>query len=94
VRVASGRTYHVKFNPPKVAGKDDATGEDLIQRADDREETVRKRLGVYHAQTKPLVEYYKQWAASGDSRAPKYRRVDGMGSVDAIRAASLAALKS
>jgi adenylate kinase len=94
VHVASGRTYHVKFNPPKVAGKDDATGEDLIQRDDDREETVRKRLDVYHAQTKPLVEYYKQWAASGDPHAPKYRRVDGMGSVDAIRAASLAALKS
>ena len=92
--VASGRTYHVKFNPPKVAGKDDVTGEDLIQRDDDREETVRKRLDVYHAQTKPLVEYYERWAASGDPRAPKYRRVDGMGSVDAIRAAALAALKS
>ena len=92
--VASGRTYHVKFNPPKVAGKDDVTGEDLIQRDDDREETVRKRLDVYHAQTKPLFEYYERWAASGDARAPKYRRVDGMGSVDAIRAAALAALKS
>jgi adenylate kinase len=92
--VASGRTYHVKFNPPKVEGKDDVTGEDLIQRDDDREETVRKRLDVYHAQTKPLVEYYQQWAASGDARAPKYRRVDGMGAVDAIRAACLAALKS
>jgi adenylate kinase len=92
--VASGRTYHVKFNPPKVAGKDDVTGEDLIQRDDDREETVKKRLDVYHAQTKPLVEYYERWAASGDARAPKYRRVDGMGSVDAIRAAALAALKS
>jgi adenylate kinase len=92
--VASGRTYHVKFNPPKVAGKDDVTGEDLIQRDDDREETVRKRLDVYHAQTKPLVEYYERWAASGDPRAPKYRRVEGMGSVDAIRMAALAALKS
>jgi adenylate kinase len=92
--VASGRTYHVKFNPPKVAGKDDVTGEDLIQRDDDREETVKKRLDVYHAQTKPLVDYYERWAASGDPRAPKYRRVDGMGSVDAIRAAVLAALKS
>ncbi len=92
--VASGRTYHVKFNPPKVAGKDDVTGEDLIQRDDDREETVRKRLDVYHAQTKPLVEYYERWAASGDPRAPKYRRVEGMGSVDAIRTAALAALKS
>jgi len=94
VHVASGRTYHVRFNPPKVAGKDDVTGEDLIQRDDDREETVRKRLDVYHAQTKPLVEYYERWAASGDPRAPKYRRVEGMGSVDAIRTAALAALKS
>ena len=94
VHLASGRTYHVKFNPPKVAGKDDVTGEELIQRDDDREETVRKRLDVYHAQTKPLVEYYERWAASGDPRAPKYRRVDGMGSVDAIRTACLAALKS
>jgi adenylate kinase len=91
--LASGRTYHVKFNPPKVAGKDDITGEDLIQREDDREETVKKRLDVYHAQTKPLVDYYRQWAATGDPRAPKYRRVDGLGSVDAIRAACLAALK-
>ena len=91
--LASGRTYHVKFNPPKVAGKDDVTGEDLIQREDDREETVRKRLDVYHAQTKPLVAYYRQWAETGDPRAPKYRRVDGMGTVDAIRTACLAALK-
>jgi len=91
--LASGRTYHVKFNPPKIAGKDDVTGEDLIQREDDREETVRKRLDVYHAQTKPLVDYYRQWADTGDPRAPKYRRVDGMGSVDAIRTACLAALK-
>jgi adenylate kinase len=94
VHVASGRTYHVKFNPPRVAGKDDVTGEGLIQRDDDREETVRKRLDVYHAQTKPLVAYYEQWTASGDARAPKYRRVDGMGGVDAIRASCLAALKS
>ena len=93
VHVASGRTYHVKFNPPKVAGKDDVTGEDLIQRDDDTEETVRKRLEVYHAQTKPLVEYYEKWAASADPRAPKYRRIDGMGSVDAVRAACLAALR-
>jgi adenylate kinase len=89
---ASGRTYHVKFNPPKVAGKDDVTGEELIQRADDGEETVRKRLAIYHEQTKPLVEYYKRWEASGDPRAPKYRRVDGMGSVEAIRDSVLAAL--
>ena len=93
VHLASGRTYHVKYNPPKVAGKDDVTGEALIQRDDDREDTVRKRLEVYHAQTKPLVDYYERWAATGDSRAPRYRRVDGMGSVDAIRTACLAALK-
>jgi adenylate kinase len=89
---ASGRTYHVKFNPPKVAGKDDVSGDELVQRADDGEETVRKRLAIYHAQTKPLVAYYKQWEASGDPRAPKYRRVDGMGSVEAIRDSVLAAL--
>jgi adenylate kinase len=94
VHLASGRTYHVKFNPPRVAGKDDVTGEDLIQRADDTEETVMKRLGVYHAQTKPLVDYYQQWAASGDARAPRHRRVDGTGNVEAIRDACLAALKS
>ena len=94
VHVASGRTYHVKFNPPKVAGKDDGTGDTLIQRDDDREETVRKRLEVYHAQTRPLVDYYKRWAATGDARAPKHRRVDGVGGVDAIRDACLAALAS
>ncbi len=92
--LASGRTYHVRFNPPKVAGKDDITGEDLVQRDDDKEETVKKRLSVYHAQTKPLVEYYERWAATGDARAPKYRRVNGMGGVEAIRDACLAALKS
>ena len=92
--VASGRTYHIVFNPPKVPGKDDVTGEPLIQRPDDREETVRKRLEVYRAQTKPLVAYYEKWAASGDSRAPKYRRIDGMADVDAVRAACLAALTS
>jgi len=94
VHVASGRTYHIVYNPPKVAGKDDVTGEDLIQRPDDREETVRKRLDVYRAQTKPLVDYYGKWAASGDPRAPKYRKIDGTGDVDAVRAACLAALKS
>jgi adenylate kinase len=94
VHVASGRTYHVKFNPPKVPGKDDVTGEDLIQRDDDKEETVKKRLAVYHAQTKPLVEYYERWGATGDPRAPKYRRVNGMGSVEAVRDACLAALKT
>ena len=85
VHVASGRTYHVVFNPPKVAGKDDETGEDLIQRADDAEETVLKRLEVYHAQTKPLVNFYNQWAASGAAGAPKYVKVAGVGKVDAIR---------
>ena len=93
VHTASGRTYHVVFNPPKVAGKDDATGEDLIQREDDKEETVRKRLSVYHSQTKPLVEFYSQWAATGDARAPKYRKVNGVGPLDGIREAVLTALK-
>ena len=90
--VASGRTYHVKFNPPKVAGKDDVSGEDLIQRDDDKEDTVKRRLDVYHAQTKPLVAYYQRWGASGDTRAPKYRKVNGIGSVESIRDACLAAL--
>ena len=90
----SGRTYHIKFNPPKLTGKDDVTGEDLIQRDDDKEETVRKRLAVYHAQTEPLVAYYAEWAAQGDPAAPRYRRVDGMGTVDEIRKAVLAALES
>ncbi|HYQ98702.1 MAG TPA: nucleoside monophosphate kinase, partial [Casimicrobiaceae bacterium] len=94
VHIASGRTYHVKFNPPRAAGKDDVTGEALIQREDDSEETVKKRLQVYHAQTEPLVDYYLRWAASGDPRAPRHRRVDGMGSVEAIKTACLAALRS
>jgi adenylate kinase len=81
----SGRTYHVTFNPPKVAGKDDVTGEPLVQREDDKEETVKKRLAVYHQQTEPLVEYYRKWSASGDARAPKYHRVDGIGTVDEVR---------
>ena len=88
----SGRTYHVVFNPPKVAGKDDVTGEDLVQREDDREETVRKRLDVYLAQTAPLVEYYTKWAQSGDGQAPRYARVSGVGSVDAITQRVMAAL--
>ena len=92
VHVASGRTYHVKFNPPKVAGKDDVTGEDLIQRDDDKEETVRKRLEVYQSQTRPLVDYYSKWAATGDANAPRYRKIDGTGSVDQITARALAAL--
>jgi adenylate kinase len=92
VHVASGRTYHVRFNPPKVAGKDDATGEDLIQRDDDREETVKKRLEVYHSQTKALVDYYSKWAATGDARAPRYRKISGLGPVDEIKARAFAAL--
>jgi len=94
VHPASGRTYHVKFNPPKVTGKDDVTGENLIQRDDDKEETVRNRLAVYHAQTEPLIAYYAQWGATGDARAPKYRKVDGLGGVEQVRDASLAALAS
>ncbi len=94
VHVASGRTYHVKFNPPKVSGKDDVTGEDLIQRDDDHEETVLNRLSIYHAQTKPLVAYYTEWAATGDPGAPKCRKVNGLTAVDAVRDAALAALHS
>jgi len=90
--VASGRTYHVKFNPPKVAGRDDVTGEELVQREDDKEETVRKRLAVYQNQTRPLVAYYSDWAATGDPDAPKYRKISGTGSVDEITARALAAL--
>ena len=92
VHPASGRSYHVVFNPPRVAGKDDVTGDALVQRDDDREETVKKRITTYHAQTKPLVEYYSRWAQSGDARAPRYARIDGNGSVDEIRARLLAAL--
>ncbi|MDR0251022.1 MAG: adenylate kinase [Burkholderiales bacterium] len=94
VHEASGRTYHIKFNPPKNADKDDETGEPLIQRDDDREGTVKKRLEVYHAQTALLVTYYGDWAESGDAQAPRYRKVAGVGSVDAIRDACLTALKS
>ena len=94
VHPASGRTYHLKYNPPRVADCDDVTGEPLIQRDDDREETVQKRLAVYHSQTEPLIVYYANWAASGDPRAPKHRKVTGVGSVDAITKAVLAALKS
>ena len=85
VHVASGRTYHVTFNPPKVEGKDDETGEDLIQRDDDKEETVKKRLDVYHEQTEPLIEYYSNWANSGEAGAPKYVKVNGIGKVEEIR---------
>ena len=83
--LASGRTYHIVFNPPKVEGKDDVTGEDLVQRDDDKEETVRKRLDVYHEQTEPLIEYYSKWAATEDSQAPKYVKVNGIGKVEEIR---------
>ena len=91
---ASGRTYHVKFNPPKVAGKDDLTGEALIQREDDKEETVRKRLEVYSQQTRPLVEYYSAWEKADPAAAPKYRAISGVGSVDDITQRALAALSS
>jgi adenylate kinase len=92
VHPASGRSYHVKFNPPKVAGPDDVTGEPLIQRDDDREETVRKRLEVYRAQTRPLVDYYGRWAASGANPAPRYRKISGLGAVEEIRRRVFAAL--
>ncbi len=81
----SGRTYHVKFNPPTAAGKDDVTGEALTQRKDDEEATVRKRLGVYHEQTEPLVSYYSKWANSGDVEAPQCHRIDGLGKVEEVR---------
>lgn len=94
VHPASGRSYHVVFNPPKVEGKDDVTGEDLVQRDDDKEETVRHRLNVYQEQTRPLVDYYSSWAASGDNNAPKYFKIKGVGSVEDIRARILEALQS
>ncbi|MBK6982497.1 MAG: adenylate kinase [Betaproteobacteria bacterium] len=93
VHLASGRTYHLQHNPPRVEGKDDLTGEPLIQRDDDLEETVRKRLGIYHRQTMPLVEYYSQWEATGDVRAPHCHRVSGDGSVEQVRDRLLAALE-
>jgi adenylate kinase len=92
VHPSSGRSYHVKFNPPRREGRDDATGEPLVQRDDDREETVRKRLEVYRAQTRPLVDYYSRWAASGDRAAPKCRRIAGSGAVAEVRERALAAL--
>ena len=92
IHQASGRNYHLKFNPPRVSGKDDITCEPLVQRNDDREETVRKRLEVYQRQTRPLVEYYSKWAAQGDARAPKYRKIPGVGAVEDIRNRILAAL--
>jgi adenylate kinase len=92
VHLASGRTYHITFNPPKEEGKDDVTGEALIQRDDDQEETVRKRLDVYHAQTEPLIDYYKNWEKSGDSGAPKYIRIEGVGKVEEILDQAFSAL--
>lgn len=92
VHPASGRTYHVTFNPPKTEGRDDRTGEPLVQREDDREETVRKRLEVYRAQTRPLIEYYGRWAASGDPRAPQHRKISGIGTVEEIKRRALEAL--
>lgn len=94
VHPASGRTYHVAFNPPKVEGKDDVTGEDLIIRDDDREETVKKRLAVYHEQTEVLVGYYSRWAESGEPGAPRFCRLSGVGAIEDITAGLLAALKS
>jgi len=92
VHLGSGRSYHIQFNPPKIEGRDDITGEPLVQRVDDLEETVRSRLAVYQAQTRPLVEYYTKWAATGDARAPKVKRISGIGTVDEIRERAFAAL--
>lgn len=92
VHLASGRTYHILYNPPKVPGKDDVTGEALVQRPDDNEETVKKRIETYHSQTKPLINYYMQWAASGDDRAPRYVNIYGQGPVEHIRDKLCAAL--
>jgi len=94
VHLASGRTYHLRFNPPRKEGVDDVTGEPLIQREDDREATVRKRLEVYHAQTRALVAYYSRWAAAGEPGAPRYRRISGVGTVDEVRSRALEALAS
>ena len=90
---ASGRTYHIKFNPPKVEGKDDITGEDLVQRADEAPEVVNKRLVEYHDQTEPLVEYYGSWAKSGAVGAPKHVKINGLGELETIKANIFAALK-
>jgi adenylate kinase len=94
VHLASGRTYHVRFNPPRKDGVDDVTGEPLIQREDDREATVRKRLEVYHEQTRALVEYYSRWAAAGEPGAPRYRRISGVGTVEEVRGRAFEALAS
>lgn len=89
----SGRTYHIRFNPPKIENTDDLTGEALVQREDDKEETVKKRLEVYENQTRPLVDYYGNWTAKGDANAPQYRKIAGVGSVEEIRARAFNALK-
>ena len=94
VHLASGRSYHIEFNPPKVEGKDDVTGESLIQRSDDNEETVMKRIKTYHDQTKPLVEYYSSWKARGDARAPDYVNINGSEAVETVRNRILAAIDS
>jgi adenylate kinase len=91
---ASGRSYHIKFNPPKVEGRDDVTGEELVQRADDTEETVKKRLAVFHEQTEVLLDYYGRWAESGEPGAPQYRKISGLGPVEQIRDQAFAALDS
>jgi adenylate kinase len=93
VHPASGRIYHLIFNPPRVDEKDDVTGEPLIQRDDDKEETIRKRLEIYHAQTEPLVEYYARWSSSGEKDAPRYVKITGAGSVETIRDAIFASLR-
>ena len=93
VHPGSGRNYHVRFNPPRTEGRDDVTGEPLVQRDDDREETVKKRLEVYRAQTRPLVDYYMKWAASGEAGAPRYHRISGQGSVEEITSRALGALR-
>ena len=93
VHPPSGRTYHVRFNPPRREGRDDATGEPLVQREDDREETVKKRLEVYRNQTRPLIDYYRGWAARGGAQAPRYHRISGLGSVEEIKARALSALE-
>lgn len=94
MHLSSGRTYHVKFNPPKVDGKDDVTGEDLVQRDDDKEEVVLKRLSVFHEQTEVLLSYYNNWAQSGQPGAPKYRKIEGLGEVEQIREKAFAALSA
>ena len=92
VHLASGRTYHVKFNPPQLEGKDDVTGEPLVQREDDREATVRHRIEVYKKQTRPLVDYYRKWESQKDGTAPRYRKISGLGPVDEIKQRVFAAL--